>query len=366
MAVFDWPEALIPQRCAIGSQSAGEDFKSPYNGTLQQVDYVAERFTLNATLPQRRRAAAGAVEAFLFRLRGGGNRVRAWHFSRPVPAGTLRGAPVLKTTVTRGASSLVLDACTGVNMLRNPGFEGNGGLSGYATGWGPYETGSTGTVTRDQATEAGGLVQRVFATALAPTGRAGVYNLTDMAVVPGQVLTVSLDAATGSGDVELWCEMNFLDAGLGFVGAASFARALTGSYARYSGQLTVPAGAVYGRLYFWMQSIAATGGRSLFIDKAQVSAQGITTFTSTTLKAGDMLGLGSQLFMAAEDATATDAGEMTVPVVHRVRSTLTAGSAVTWDKPTAEFTMPSRFASVVHFPGGIEGAGLDLEEYWAP
>lgn len=200
MAVFDWPEALIPQTCIIGSQSAGEDFKSPYNGTLQQVDFVAERFTLNATLPQRRRANAGATEAFLFRLRGGGNRVRAWHFSRPVPAGTLRGAPTLKTTVNRGASSVVLQGAT----------------------------------------------------------------------------------------------------------------------------------------------------------------------PDATLLAGDLISIGNQLLMVAENCVVDGLGDITVPLIHRVRATLTAGAAVVWNKPTAEFTVPARFASVSHFPGGIESAALDLEEYWAP
>ena len=75
MATLDWPEALIPQRAAIGSQGAGEQFRSPYNGTAQTTDFIAERWVLSVTMPQARRVNAGAFEAFAFQLRGGFNRV---------------------------------------------------------------------------------------------------------------------------------------------------------------------------------------------------------------------------------------------------------------------------------------------------
>jgi hypothetical protein len=198
MATYDWPEALVPQRAAWGSQGAGEQFKSPYNGTLQVVDYVAERWVVSATLPPARRVNAGAVEAFAMILRGGVHRVRVWHFGRPVPIGTMRGSPTLSGAVSRGGTSLPI-----------------------------------------------------------------------------------------------------------------------------------------------------TGGTA-----------------SSTLKAGDMLGAGGQLFMVASDVTLNGSGAGSVPVVHRVRATIAGGSAVTWNRPTGDFIVPAWLASVVHGPGLIEGAALDLEEVW--
>jgi hypothetical protein len=198
MATYDWPITLLPQRAAIGSQGAGEQFKSPYNGTLQAVDFVAERWVLSVTLPQRGTRDAGAVEAFFFRLRGGVNRVRAWHFGRPVPIGTMRGTPTLSAGVSRGGTSLPI-----------------------------------------------------------------------------------------------------------------------------------------------------TGGTA-----------------SGTLKAGDMLGAGGQLFMVAEDVALNGSGAGTVPLVHRVRATINTGAAVTWNRPTAEWVMPAWLAAVAHFPGGIDGAAFDFEEAW--
>jgi hypothetical protein len=198
MAVYDWPDALIPQRMAIASAGAGDQFKSPYNGTLQAVDFVAERWTLSVTLPQRKRINAGAAEAFFMRLRGGVNRVRAWHFARPVPVGTMRGSPTLSAGATRGDTS-----------------------------------------------------------------------------------------------------------------------------------------------------IAITGGTA-----------------GGTLLAGDMLGITGQLVMVADSVTLNGSGAGTVNLVHRVRGTVASGSAVTWNKPTAEFVMPAWMASIAHFPGGIEGAAFDFEEAW--
>lgn len=198
MAVYDWPEALWPQRASIGSAAAVEQFKSPHNGTLQAADYVAERWVLSVTLPQARRVNAGAVEAFFFPLRGGVHRVNAWHFSRPVPVGTMRGSPTLSATVTRGAETLVI----------------------------------------------------------------------------------------------------------------------------------------------------ANGG------------------ANATLRAGDLFSIGGQLFMARTDVQFNGSGVGTVPLVHRVRATISSGTAVLWNRPTAQFVMPNATALVSHFPGGIEGAAFDFEEAW--
>jgi hypothetical protein len=83
-----------------------------------------------------------------------------------------------------------------------------------------------------------------------------------------------------------------------------------------------------------------------------------------TLLAGDMLGCGGQLFMVAADITLNGSGAGSVSVVHRVRGTIASGSAVTWNKPTGEFQMPSWMAGVAHAPGMIDGAAFDFEEAW--
>lgn len=197
MGTQTWPTALIPQTFSPAIRKAGLQFRSPFNGTAQVVDFVAERWVFSLTLPPKRKTNAGQVEALLFQLAGGVERVRCWHFFRPQPIGTMRGTVTIWTQGNRGDSTVAL----------------------------------TGT----------------------------------------------------------------------------------------SGQ---------------------------------------------TVKAGDMFSAASQLFMAAADATFDGSNHATVTTVNRVRATLTAGAAVTWDAPTADFIMPSMSAAAAYRPAILEGAAFDLEEIW--
>jgi hypothetical protein len=59
-----------------------------------------------------------------------------------------------------------------------------------------------------------------------------------------------------------------------------------------------------------------------------------------TLLAGDLLGAGGQILMVAPaGATADGAGNITVPLVNRLRASIATGQSVTWDKPKAPFRM---------------------------
>jgi hypothetical protein len=61
-----------------------------------------------------------------------------------------------------------------------------------------------------------------------------------------------------------------------------------------------------------------------------------------TLLAGDLLGAGGQILMvSAAGATADGAGNITVPLVNRLRASIAAGQSVTWDKPKAAFRLLS-------------------------
>lgn len=107
-AQFDW-----------GIQKAGTQFRSPFNGSLQAGDFLAERWVISVTLPPRARADAGAVEAFINVMVGGVNRVRLPHMAsgtkpaRRVPRGTLRGTPTLRADIARGDTVLPLQAVAG-------------------------------------------------------------------------------------------------------------------------------------------------------------------------------------------------------------------------------------------------------------
>jgi len=72
-----------------------------------------------------------------------------------------------------------------------------------------------------------------------------------------------------------------------------------------------------------------------------------------TVLAGDILGAGGQLLMAASTATVAG-GTITIPLVNRLRSAIAAGASVTWDKPTAPFRLLSH-SGVEYGRGGLVG-----------
>lgn len=118
MIVFDAPAWLLAgAQVDFGLQKAGLQFRGPFNGTLQSVDFVADRWVAGIMLPPTLRANAGAIEAFANMLVGGVNRVRLPHLgsgtSREpfVPRGTLRGTPTLRLAAVRGELSLALENC---------------------------------------------------------------------------------------------------------------------------------------------------------------------------------------------------------------------------------------------------------------
>lgn len=114
MAVFDYPDTLLPQAMEWASVKAGVQHRSPFNGTLEAVAFPGERWRVSLTLARARAGSdrAALAEAFFGRLAGGVDQVRLRHFLRPIPRGTMRGAPTLQLAVTRGAQQLVL-ATTG-------------------------------------------------------------------------------------------------------------------------------------------------------------------------------------------------------------------------------------------------------------
>lgn len=79
-----------------------------------------------------------------------------------------------------------------------------------------------------------------------------------------------------------------------------------------------------------------------------------------TLKAGDMIGIGTELFMVEEDATPVSSA-MTVKVSPAVRSVHTVGAAVTWDKPSILWIPRSNIAGPFPYAPGKVRPGFSIE-----
>ena len=93
----------------------------------------------------------------------------------------------------------------------------------------------------------------------------------------------------------------------------------------YHRQRPAPVGTMRGSPTVRTSAIA--GARTLVID----------TSGTPTLVGGDMLGVGSQLLMVGYAGATGVAGVITVPLALPLRAAVSAGAAVTWDKPTGTF-----------------------------
>jgi hypothetical protein len=93
-----------------------------------------------------------------------------------------------------------------------------------------------------------------------------------------------------------------------------------------------PRGTMRGTLT--LSSAASVGASSLVITGGAGQA-------NRTLLAGDWLQCGNQLFMVVDNATANGSGVITVNVKSSVRTALSSGSSVIWDKPVCTYQLNS-------------------------
>jgi len=74
-------------------------------------------------------------------------------------------------------------------------------------------------------------------------------------------------------------------------------------------------------------------------------AQQITLSGGTSLGTvleGDCFGVGGQIVMASDDATADVSGNITIPIIgQRLRAAVANGQPAAWDKPSAAFRLMS-------------------------
>jgi hypothetical protein len=90
----------------------------------------------------------------------------------------------------------------------------------------------------------------------------------------------------------------------------------------------------------------------------------ITTTAGATLLAGDFIGCSGQLFEISDDCVASSGGLLTAPLSNRVRATISSGTAVVWNQPTAGFALPAASVPFVSSPAILEPVTLDFIESW--
>lgn len=369
MTTIDWPNALIPQDAQLVLRKSGRQFTSPFNGSTQATDDVAERWALSVTLPARALSSGSGLQAFCGMLAGGVNRVRAWHFgSRGTPQGTLRGVPTLAASAVRGDASISLSNCQPGGVKLREDFDIDSDANGISNGWSAW---SAGSVTTPFFGRGGGpWSNQQYANAASMGGAAALGVSLDAAigVVAGSQYTITAQLYSYRSTHRI--EVAFYNSGGSVIGSSVQGNwAGTGlGYDQRSITATAPAGAVSMRLWIYMHTATGTSPE-IRIDQVQVDdGAAIQPFAqpAATLLADDMIGLGGHLLQVADNCTAVG-GAMTVPLVNRIRGPIASGAVVTWYRPTAVFILPAMQAGPVWQPGGImQATALDLVEVYTP
>lgn len=101
---------------------------------------------------------------------------------------------------------------------------------------------------------------------------------------------------------------------------------------------------------------ASQTGNALIIDDCAVGA---------TLKAGDFIGVNSELKMVVADATANGSGQMTLTIEPPLRSSPADNAPITLIKPTAIFMFAGDETKWTTRPGKFSSFPVDLIEAWS-
>ena len=383
MTVYAWPDVWTPQTLEAQLVPNIRSHTSQYTGSEQVIDLLGERWRFAFMLPERRMAKGAAIEAFMGRLLGPRHKVSLWHFARPVPRGSLRGAPTLASSAAQGASQIVISG-VGRNLLLRPqeldhATWTKSDLTVTANAIADPLGASTAEKLVEAATTAAHFVSQ-GATLVA--GAVYTFSVYVKAAERTRMGLIVRDVATSANQAR--ASWNLSSGAQDFGGAkavGTYTDAVAGDAVHVGGgwyrcTLSMRVGAasaVQARLYLLDASTginavtyAGDGTSGLYAWGLQVEegAAASEYEPGPRLLAGDMLGLGGMLLMVAADAAGTGDGTLTVDLVNRLRVAQSSGAAITWDKPTAEFRLQGGSPSVGYRPGAMQPLQVEFMESW--
>lgn len=356
MTTYAWPTSrhFMPAthelRVIDNTQRTAE---SSLSGYVQTTAMPGARWGWGMDFTPHTQAQRAELEAYLLRLSGRQHRVQLWDLRNPRPRGNIRLTGVtLGASAAQFATSLTLAGCrTGVNLLTYPQQFDN-------AAW--QKSSATVTPNTDVAPDGTTTADTLQATALS-----GVFQY--VSVTPGSQYTFSWYAKR-SADTDvayrIYNDTNNSD----IVASTSYYSSISsGAWTRMQVTFTPPAGCLNVRVYPCAYRTGAAHGVIAWGAQLEVGSTASTYAGLATLLAGDWLGLSNgQLVRVVADATATEAGAMTVEVRHMLRAALSSGAAVTLDKPTALYVRTEAGLAMPRMPGVVEsGMSIDLVEVFA-
>ena len=377
MTTYAWPNTrqFVPQLAELRVvDNLQRLHESPLSGYTQTQSMPGARWGWGYTFPDQESADRQAMEAYLLRLSGREHRVQLWDHKRPRPRGSIALSGVtLGAAAAQFATSLVLAGCVGSNRILNGSFEVDTDANGLADRWARYSSGTVGALSQSRSTGivwGGSYSQNLVADSLGATSsdRQGITAaVIGASALAGVAVTIS-SRVLGTAGTQYSLEVYWRDGGGTIIGSIiSAPLTLTGVEQAISAAGACPAGTASADLYAYQHS-ASAGAVGLYVDLVRVEAgAAVGTGGESTLLAGDWLGLATgQLVRVVADATATDAGAMTVEVRHMLRQAATSGSAVTLDRPTALYMRAEAGLTMPRQPGPAEpGLSVDFVEAFA-
>jgi len=134
MTVYAWPETFRVNSFEMRIQPNTRVFTSPFNSTVQAVDFTGEVWKVSIGIAEGGEASAAgqvlaaSMEAFLDRLKGPLNQVLLWNLRRPLPLGSIRDGGGPAQWKTSGAANVQWKTSGAVNSNWT-----GGGPATYAT-----------------------------------------------------------------------------------------------------------------------------------------------------------------------------------------------------------------------------------------
>ena len=319
--------------------------------------------TTVAYLQQRRQ-----LEAFLASLRGGADRLLLWNHLTPEPLGTMRGTVTLAATVAAGASmAQITGGRAAPNLLRGSSFEIDTNADGLADGLATYSAGSVSGVAYTRPAGNGSpFAQRIFAASLGASGadRAGILYSEYVPVAPGASYTLSADViANYDNNIRLF--VYWYTAALAIISESQSVGIGPADWTRRAATGVAPPTAAFARFFVWTEgSGTARSNIQIFVDNIQFEAAAAATpyIGPPTLLRGDRVAFGGQRVMLTADATANDAGTVTLRFQPAHRTGAASGAAVTLVRPTTKYVLTSPVVQMPARGDRLPGFAVELVE----
>lgn len=370
MATLNLPSWFDVYECEATLVPEVRGFAGPFGGPTEVQDLLGDRWRFRLTLPDGDFSHGGRTEALFNRLRGGADWLRLYHFAKPVPLGTARGSIVLASAVAQGANTLSLAGCkSGENLFLNSGFEIDSDANGVGDGWFPYFNSVTGQAYSRTDGNGSLWAQVCFASSLGPSSASQVGVARGLEpVTAGLAYSLSCDAVANYTTLNVWLYVAWYTAGGAFISDSSSQTPGPAVFQRLSLTATAPPTATQAIAYIWAAGAGTTlSNAQIYLDNVQWQQGPPTPYSGlATLQAGDMLGYnGEQLFQVYEDATANDAGAMTVTTVNRARKAIASGQSIAWAFPSVPFQLlDTAGVPTAYTRGRARGQQVEFIEAW--